>query len=87
MFKDVRLFLSKFNAIKPPERAIVEDVIKVIVHVLGITVRRAEISVRGRTVYITTTPVIKSEIVLNKSKILRELSKSNLVGRAVKDIR
>ena len=85
MFKDVHLFLDKFNTIKPPERSVQESVVKAIVRVLGITIRRAEISVRGSVIYITTTSVVKSEIMIGKSEILKELS-GGLAGRTVKDI-
>lgn len=87
MFKDIHLFLDKFNSIKPPERVVQEEVIKSVKCVLGVTLRRAEISVRGKTVYVMAAPVIRSEIMLNKSKILQELSRGSLVGAAVKDIR
>jgi len=87
MFEDIASFLDRFNALKPPERYIAERVIDAVKHVCGITLRRAAISVRGKTVYINTSPAAKNEIMLRKSEILKNISREVLAGAAVTDIR
>jgi len=86
MFEDVSSFLKRFNSLKPPERFVQEHVCEAVKTVCGIRLRKRDMSVRGKMVYITTSPAAKSEIILHKQAILKILSRGVSEG-VIQDIR
>jgi len=88
MFKDISSFLSRFERLTPPERSIKKAFQDIAKEVLGVTVHEKEMSIRGGVLYINTNSVLKSEIVINKARILRDLSeKLSNSKRLIIDIR
>ncbi len=59
---------------------------EVVLDVCNITLKQHEISVHGSSVFVTTNPVIKNEIMLKKALILRNLSQKTL-GIKIAEIR
>lgn len=73
MFQDLHAYLKRFEHLTPPERLIKKDIQDVILIALGAKVKDHEIKVQGKTAFITTSPALKSEIVLHKGDILKAL--------------
>ncbi len=69
-------FLKKFRLIvgaRESERSAVSDVLT---SVLGVKLSEDSIVIKNKTISINCSPIIKSQIFLNKSKILAELNKN-----------
>jgi len=79
-------FLNKFKGLKPPNDEIKINIIKIIKDDLNINLERKDISVRNKTIYINTKPIIKNEIFINKYKLIETL-RDKLGNTMVKDIR
>ena len=70
-----KLFQSNFLLKK-----IIADSVK---NVVGVTIPESDIVYKSGVIYIKTSPVIKSEILLNKLLIIDTVKKSGLVGQSV----
>jgi len=86
MWKTLSPFLEKFKNIKVPKEAIVDDLIDVILDVVGIKLEKENITVNKPVVYIKAIPVIKNEIFFKKQKILEEMEK-RFYSKTINDIR
>jgi hypothetical protein len=80
-------FLSKFKNIVPPERSVKRALLSVLKNECGIVLKDKEIKVRGKMVYLSTSPAARSEIALQKSKILDALHKKLGGNRRIVDLR
>lgn len=85
-FEGIHRYFERFSKLKPPERFVRERVIEDVYAVCGITLRPFEVSVQGSVVYITTNPVVKSEIMLKKQVILKRI-RDHLEGLSITEIR
>jgi hypothetical protein len=80
-------FLSKFKSIVPPERSVRKALLGVLQKECGIVLKDKEITVRGKIVYLSTAPTARSEITLQKSKILDALHQQLGGNRRIVDLR
>jgi len=71
--KNLSNYLGKFKNIKPPKRSILNKFIEVVYEVCGIQLKNFEVGIQNHIIFVTTNPTVKSEIVLNKGKIIREM--------------
>ena len=88
MFRDISSFFDKFLNIIPPDRFIKEVFIAVVSDIVGLTLQVRQVSVQGSILYVNADYTIKSEIILNKAKILQALSEKLRTHKKMpKDIR
>lgn len=83
--KNVSSYLIKFKNIKPPKRAILNKFNEIVYEVCGIKLKNYEVGIQHHIIFVTTNPIVKSEIILNKGRILREMSEGGF--NMVKEIR
>lgn len=67
-------FLQKFRHIIPRETLIKDAFIQVIHEIFSLSLNKKEITVRGKIIFLSTSPIIKQEIFLQKENILKLLS-------------
>lgn len=72
---DLKNLLNRFRKSLDRDVETREEVFSAIREVLGFEVRLADISVKGTTLYIKTSPPKRSEIALHKNRILEEVRK------------
>lgn len=86
--KKVSEYLTLFRKLTPPHRAIKRSTTQIIKQQLGITLSEHDVGVRAGIVYVSAPSVLKSEISLNKERLVTLINK-NLGSSefAVKDIR
>ncbi|MCH7529672.1 hypothetical protein IIB50_00950 [Patescibacteria group bacterium] len=85
---NIATYLTKFKNIIPPNAFIKEECSKVVNDELGVELSGDEINVQRGVVYIKANQIIKSEILLNKNKILERLNlELEKYNRVVQDIR
>lgn len=85
--RDLRQYLQKFQTIQAPDRTVRNTFIKVVERTCGITLKNYEVSVQRTTIFVTTNPVVKSEIILRRAAILRECRMELLGKDAIREIR
>ena len=68
-------FLDKFKKILAVKEAPYDVVIAVIKENLGLKIERSNVKIKGNTIYIQSSPLVKNEILIKKSFILNDLSK------------
>ena len=83
--KKISDFFSKFSKLKPSNRITTESFLNILKK-NNLTLDRTDISIRNNTIYIASSPVIKSEIFTQKERIISELN-AVLKDVAIKDIR
>lgn len=71
--KNVSDYLLKFKNIKPPKRSVLNKFTEVVYEVCGVKLKNYEMSLQNNIIFVTTNPIIKSEIILNKGRIIREM--------------
>jgi len=79
-------FLEKFKNLTPPHKEVRRVVILVVKKNTNIQLEEEQILSHGNTVYLKIKPIYKTEIFLNKKKILEEI-KDVLGLKAPQDIR
>lgn len=69
------LFLKYQKTLKAPQGHVIEAFVEVVVDVLGITIKKEQVSynTHTRVLFLKTGGAIKSEILLNKKEILNHL--------------
>ena len=82
----LNLFLNKFSNLTLPDDSLKRIFIELLAADYKIEIKRDQLSVKQKVLFINTSPIIKSEIFINKHKILNKLN--NLLGsKAPHDIR
>jgi len=79
-------FLEKFKNLTPPHKEVRRVVVLVVKKNTNIQLEEEQILSHGNTVYLKIKPIYKTEIFLNKKKILEEI-KDVLGLKAPQDIR
>ena len=88
MVKNISSFLDKFKKLEPPKRSILDAFVRVLDRTLGIFIKESEVTVERGVIYLSTHPSIKSEVMLNKARLLRALNEELSSGKkVVSDIR
>jgi len=86
--QSIKDFLQRFKNFTPPERVVRRAVVEVVKNECGIALADKEVMVQDSVVYIRTSPAVRSEIILNKARLLATLAKdSTLNNRRISDIR
>lgn len=78
-------YLDRFSFIGDHESTLRDAFIRAAREETGIAIEPHEVDIRGNTVYIKTSPVKKSEIMLRQNEILRSVE--NLGRRRLTNIR
>lgn len=69
-------FLDRFKSFKPPKKFMQDEAVEAINRVIGVSVSPDDIEKRGAVIYVKTkNQALKSQIFMNKEKILSEFSK------------
>lgn len=63
-----------------------EIIVRVFNKILNINILKEDIDIKKETIFVKVNPYIKSEIFLNKDKILKEIKKQG-IEKTVKDIK
>lgn len=69
-FEGIRSYFDKFTTLRPPQRFIGGIFIEACYAICGITIKEHEVSVRDTVIYLTTNPIVKSEILDKRREIL-----------------
>lgn len=90
MWNNISNYLEKFFKITPPKKFYQGEVVEALNKILNINLFEDDVEYRFGTIYIKNNPSIrgalKTEIFLNKEKIIRLLSQKTK-NNGVKDIR
>lgn len=79
--------LKRYKRFSPPDREIREALSALLSEYFeGESITRENIRVQGRVVHVSCSPILKSEIVFNKEKLLEEL-KRRIDPYVIDDIR
>ncbi|MBI2099772.1 MAG: hypothetical protein HYT48_00320 [Candidatus Vogelbacteria bacterium] len=73
--KEVGLFLGKFRDLKVADADLKQDLSDIIFNQLGIKLKPSDFNLSGDVVYLQAAPIIKSEILINRVKILAALGR------------
>lgn len=81
-------FLEKFKNITPPDKYVKEVFITVVKSVVGIEIEKEDLDVRNGVIFISADPIVKNEIFLKKSEIMKNLIKElKQYKKTIRDIR
>lgn len=78
--------LERYRNLTPTDSLKKEAVLDVITKCFSINLKKDDISIQNNIVYLKISPKLKSEVFLNKKKILESLGKI-LINNTPKDIR
>lgn len=70
--KNISSFLEKFTNLTPPERFIKEIFIRAVLEVTNVNLKKEEIEISGKNIFLLLHPTKKSEIFLKKQKVLKK---------------
>lgn len=79
-------FLNKFKVIVDREESKKEIILKIINKKTGKNINLDNLSIKNNTLFIKTNPYLKSEIILNKESIIKDIKKEN-IDTSIIDIR
>lgn len=71
-------FLNKFKVIIDREESKKEIILKIINKKTGKGINLDNLSIKNNTLFIKTNPYLKSEIILNKESIIKDIKKENI---------
>lgn len=75
MLQNIQKLLERFN-FEPPEGTRKKAIVDAISNVMGVTISSKQIRIQGNYAYIEASSVIRSEVMLRKGEILRQLRNS-----------
>jgi hypothetical protein len=78
--------LKKFTSITPPDESVRKEVVRILESQYRISLDMKDVRVQKGVVYLETSPLIKTEVVMRKEELLSLLQKS-LGNSAPRDIR
>lgn len=79
-------YLDKFKKITPPNKKIKATAINVIENLSTIKLKKEQIKINNNILFINTEPIIKNEVFIKKTDIIKKLNKS-LPNTPIIDIR
>jgi len=86
--KNIQQYLQgKLKSFSPTERVIRDMFIESVESVCEVQLRPYEVKVARQTIFITTNPIVKSEVMINKGEILRRCKEKLLGKETIRDIR
>tara|TARA_B100001971_G_C17906947_1_gene390851 strand:+ start:355 stop:618 length:264 start_codon:yes stop_codon:yes gene_type:complete len=86
VWKEIGGYLSKFKTLTPPNKAVKDIVMSIIKKEIDINISTENIEVRGDTIFLYVDSFVKTEILLRKNILLREL-KNKLGNKIIRDIK
>lgn len=85
-FEGIRSYFDKFTILRPPQSFVRSIFIDACYAVCGITLKPHEVNVRDTVVYVTTNPIIKSELLEKRQEILSRVC-DRARARVISEIR
>lgn len=85
-FEGIKNYLDKFTILKPPQSFVTEVFITACYAVCGITIKPYEVQVKETILYLTTNPIIKSEILNKRQEIIARVCE-RARARVISEIR
>lgn len=79
--------LGKFKNLGLGERQTKDALIEAIQEIVGVSISRKDVSLSGKTAYIKTGSVMKSEIFLRKEEILKKMKEKSGGILNISDVR
>lgn len=86
MVFNINLFLEKFKNLTPPDDFLRVQIVEAAREVAGVAIRKEDVRIQNRIVFITTTPIAKNELYIKKTALLERLKTLAPKGEIV-DIR
>lgn len=77
-YNQITSFLDKFKDVLFQKQQNHQLIVDIIEKHIKIPINKELIKIKGNTIYINGSPILKSEIMIYKSKILEDLSTANL---------
>lgn len=77
-YNQITSFLDKFKDVLFQKQQNHQLIVDIIEKHIKIPINKELIKIKGNTIYINGSPILKSEIMIYKSKILSDLSTANL---------
>lgn len=77
-YNQITNFLDKFKDVLFQKQQNHQLIVDIIEKHIKIPINKELIKIKGNTIYINGSPILKSEIMIYKSKILSDLSTANL---------
>lgn len=84
--EQISLYLAKFACLIPKESVVRECLAEILTRHIGVSIPPELIYLRGSTVFIDASPMIKNILFMNKENVLKEL-REKLVKISVRDVR
>jgi len=82
----IKVFLEKYKKLTNNHNLLRDIIIDSINNEIGLLLKKEDIKILNNIVYIKTNPILKSEIFINKEKIINSINK-NLPTGVIKDIK
>jgi len=70
---NIKDYLKKFEGFLPPETRIKRTISGILQEVIGVEIGSKSISIKGKSLFINAPSVIKSEIAMKQSKIMKRI--------------
>jgi hypothetical protein len=71
---NIQGFLSRFSHIIPRDTLIKETLIPIVQKHLPVDLKKEQITIQGKKIFLSITPLLKQELIFKKENILEELS-------------
>lgn len=75
---NISRYLHKFKNLTPKQDEVRESIINILKEDYNIEIDKENISYRNKKVFISTHPLIKNEIFINKKKLLDRIKEKNV---------
>lgn len=75
---NIKDYLNKFKIILKEKDDFYDSIIEIINNVINIKINKNNIKIKNNFIFIKSSPIIKSEIFINKDKILSLLKEKNI---------
>ncbi|MBC8464908.1 MAG: hypothetical protein H8D63_00835 [Parcubacteria group bacterium] len=82
----ITTLLKKFTSITPPDESVRKEIVRVLESDYNILLNISDVNVQKGVVYLETSPLIKTEVMMRKEAILSNIKKT-LSDSTPRDIR
>ncbi len=79
MWRDLTSYLDRFKNLKTPKEFKCTAIQKVVQEFTGITLEPTKIKIQGTTLFLSISPLYKSEIILHQEEIKEALKKERVI--------
>lgn len=84
--EQISLYLTKFAGLIPKESLVRECLAEILTRHIGVSIPVELIHLRGSTVFVDASPMIRNILFMNKENVLKEL-REKLVKISIQDVR